>query len=61
MVIHGSITHAGKVRRITPKVPKKEGKKQLVGRGGLRKRYNRRILGVAADGRRQLGPNSHAQ
>jgi small subunit ribosomal protein S30e len=60
--VHGSLAQAGKVRNMTPKVPKKEVKEKPVrGRARLRNLYNKRVLGVNPDARRKLGPNSHAQ
>jgi small subunit ribosomal protein S30e len=60
--VHGSLAQAGKVRNMTPKVPKNEFKEKPVrGRARLRKLYNKQVLGVNPDVRRKLGPNSHAQ
>jgi small subunit ribosomal protein S30e len=56
------VAQAGKVRNITPKVPKKElEEKPVRGRARLRKLYNKRVIGVNPDVRRKLGPNSQAQ
>jgi small subunit ribosomal protein S30e len=60
--IHGSLSHAGKVRNSTSKVPKKEVKvKPVLGRAHVRKLYNKRVLGVNPDTRRKIGPNSQSQ
>jgi small subunit ribosomal protein S30e len=43
--MHGSLTRAGKVRKQTPKVPKKEKTKKVrVGRAKKRLIYNRRFV-----------------
>jgi len=54
--VHGSLTRAGKVRKQTPKVEKKDTtKKTPVGRAKKRKQYQRRyaVLIPAVGGKKQ--------
>lgn len=57
--VHGSLAQAGKVRNNTPKVPKTEKPKEVVGRARIRKQYNKKFLSVNPDTKRKIGPNSH--
>ena len=59
--IHGSLAQAGKVRSITPKVPKTEKPKEVHGRAHIRKIYNKRFLAVNPDAKRKTGPNVQSQ
>ncbi|KRX84357.1 40S ribosomal protein S30, partial [Trichinella nativa] len=58
--VHGSLARAGKVRGQTPKVEKKEKKKQKTGRAKRRMQYTRRFINAVSfpPGRRR-GPNSN--
>ena len=54
--VHGSLTRAGKVRKQTPKVEKKDRPKKLpVGRAKRRRQYQRRyaVLLPSAGGKKQ--------
>ena len=54
--VHGSLTRAGKVRKQTPKVDKKDRPKKLpVGRAKRRRQYQRRyaVLLPSAGGKKQ--------
>lgn len=55
--VHGSLTRAGKVRKQTPKVEKKDRPKKLpVGRAKRRRQFKRRyamIAAATAGGRKQ--------
>ena len=54
--VHGSLTRAGKVRKATPKVEKKERPKKLpVGRAKRRRQYQRRyaVLLPSVGGKKQ--------
>lgn len=56
---HGGLNQAGKVRNLTPKVPKTEKKKKLTGRAQNRAKYAQRF-----DGNGQLvgtQPNKQAK
>ena len=59
--VHGSLAQAGKVRNVTPKVPKQEKEKPVRGRANMRRLYNKRFLAVNPDARRKVGPNSQSQ
>ena len=48
MPTHGSMTKAGKVRKQTPKIPPKEGRKNPNPRLKVRAKYIRRILQAPA-------------
>ncbi len=48
--VHGSLTRAGKVRKQTPKVEKKERiRKLVVGRAKKRRQYQRRYAILTSD------------
>jgi small subunit ribosomal protein S30e len=59
--VHGSLTRAGKVRKQTPKVEKKERPRKLVvGRAKKRKQYQKRyaiLLPDASAARKKFKPN----
>jgi small subunit ribosomal protein S30e len=57
--VHGSLAQAGKVRNNTPKVPKTEKPKPVVGRARIRTLYAKRFLTANPEAKRKLGPNSH--
>ena len=63
--VHGSLTRAGKVRKQTPKVEKKDRlSKIVVGRAKKRKQYQRRyaVLLPSAGGKKQkFKPNKQEQ
>ncbi len=58
--MHGSLARAGKVRKQTPKVDKKERTKKLkVGRAKKRLQYNRKFVNIVVGrGRKRVGPNA---
>merc|ERR1711973_216973 len=56
--VHGSLSRAGKVKGQTPKVEKKEKRKQKTGRAKRRIQYNRRFVNVVATFGKKKGPNS---
>lgn len=60
---HGSLTRAGKVKKQTPVVAKKEDrKKPPVGRAKKRLLYNKRYLNAPqGPNARRKGPNSHSK
>jgi ribosomal protein S30 len=53
---HGSLNHAGKVRALTPKVPKTDHPTPAHGRVSMRKKYNKRFLSRNPDENRHLNP-----
>jgi small subunit ribosomal protein S30e len=59
--VHGSLTRAGKVRKQTPKVDKKERpRKLIVGRAKKRKQYQKKyqvLLPDAGAARKKFKPN----
>jgi small subunit ribosomal protein S30e len=59
--VHGSLTRAGKVRKQTPKVDKKERMKKLVvGRAKKRKQYQKKYAILLPDNsaaRKKFKPN----
>jgi small subunit ribosomal protein S30e len=59
--VHGSLTRAGKVRKQTPKVEKKERiRKLVVGRAKKRKQFQKKhqlLLPDAAAARKKYKPN----
>ncbi len=59
--VHGSLTRAGKVRKQTPKVEKKERiKKLVVGRAKKRKQYQKKyevLLPENSAARKKFKPN----
>ncbi len=58
--VHGSLTRAGKVRKQTPKVDKKDMiKKVLVGRSKKRKQYQKKCAVLIGDSaaRKKYKPN----
>jgi len=56
--VHGSLSRAGKVRSQTPKVQKKEKKKQPKGRAKKKILYIRRFVNVVlTGGKRKMNPN----
>jgi small subunit ribosomal protein S30e len=59
--VHGSLAQAGKVRGVTPKVPKTDKPTPPRGRARVRKLYNKRFLSLNPEAKRKLGPNSHSQ
>jgi small subunit ribosomal protein S30e len=54
---HGTLAKAGKVRKQTPKVAKKEKKKSPRGRAYKRMLYNRRFANVVVGNQKRRGPN----
>merc|ERR1711872_648747 len=58
--VHGSLSRAGKVKGQTPKVEKKEKKKDKTGRAKRRMQYNRRFVNVVATFGKKRGPNSNS-
>lgn len=51
MATHGTLAKAGKVRKQTPKVAKKSGgKKPVVGRAKIVKRYHKRVFTMKQTG-----------
>lgn len=63
--VHGSLTRAGKVRKQTPKVEKKERLRKIpVGRAKKRKTYQKRytiLLPENRDARKKFKPNKQQQ
>ena len=57
---HGALTHAGKVRNVTPKVEPQEKKRKIVGRAKKRMLYVRRFVNVVPTMGRRVGPNNNA-
>ena len=60
--VHGSLTRAGKVRKQTPKVAKKERPKKLVvGRAKKRSQYQKKyavlVPGAGSQARKKYKPN----
>lgn len=54
---HGSLARAGKVRKATKKVEKKEPTTRIVrGRAKMRRKYKRRIILLGGDKRAKLNP-----
>ena len=51
---HGSLTKAGRVRLMTPKVPKQNKKRNPIGRAKKRDQYLRRVV----NGNPKTSPNS---
>jgi len=59
---HGTIAKAGKVKAQTPKIEKKEKRKQPRGRAKKRMQFNRRFSSkVKAIGGPKKGPNSQSK
>ena len=52
--IHGSITKPGKVKKSTPKVPKKVKRKEPRGRAKRRLQYNKRVLNKTKVGNKMV-------
>jgi small subunit ribosomal protein S30e len=58
--MHGGLARAGKVRKVTPKVPKQERlKKKLTGRAKRRMQYNKRFAPSSKGFGRKRSPNSN--
>lgn len=55
--VHGGLARAGKVKGQTPKVEKKEKKKEVTGRAKRRLQFNKRFVDVP-EGQRRPGPNN---
>ena len=60
MIRFHALTHAGKVRNVTPKVEKQEKKRKICGRAKKRMLYIRRFVNVVPTMGRKLGPNNNA-
>uniref|UniRef100_A0A6B2LXG6 40S ribosomal protein S30 n=1 Tax=Arcella intermedia TaxID=1963864 RepID=A0A6B2LXG6_9EUKA len=57
---HGGLARAGKVKNATPKVAKKEKKKEKTGRAKKRWQYNKRYVNLVMKPGRRKGPNAQA-
>ena len=59
---HGSLSRAGKVKGQTPKVEKKDKRKDPRGRAKKRMLFNRRFSSkVKTQGAKKVGPNSQTK
>jgi small subunit ribosomal protein S30e len=58
--VHGSLAQAGKVRSLTPKVPKTDKPTPARGRARVRKLYNKRFLSLNPEAKRKQGPNAQS-
>jgi small subunit ribosomal protein S30e len=58
---HGSLSRAGKVKGQTPKVEKKDKRKEPRGRAKKRMLFNRRFSSKVVPGAKKVGPNSQTK
>jgi len=56
--VHGSLAQSGKVKGQTPKVPKQEKRRQVVGRAKKRAQFKRRFQTSVKTMGKAKGPNS---
>jgi len=55
---HGGLARAGKVKKQTPKIEKKDKKKDPTGRAKKRLLYNRRYVNAVITPGKKKGPNA---